>query len=107
LLADSQPDHYHPYIPDLLAEAYVTEPLPGKILEPVGTKSGLEEITVAECIAEDGKLRYRGNLYVLENDGHRQKCKSTIGCAMHTRAHAQRIASFPWTPARHAAYSHL
>jgi hypothetical protein len=38
---------------------------------------------------------------------HRQKCKSTIGCATHTRAHAQIIASFPWTPARRAAYSHL
>jgi len=39
--------------------------------------------------------------------GHRQKCKSTIGCATRTRAHAQLIASFPWTPARRAAYSHL
>jgi hypothetical protein len=37
----------------------------------------------------------------------RQKCKSTIDCATRTRAHAQLIASFPWTPARRAAYSHL
>jgi len=36
---------------------------------------------------------------------HRQKCKSTIGCATRTRAHTQLIASFPWTPARRAAYS--
>jgi hypothetical protein len=38
---------------------------------------------------------------------HRQKCKSTIDCATRTRAHAQLIASFPWTPARRAAYSRL
>jgi hypothetical protein len=38
---------------------------------------------------------------------HRQMCKSTIGCVTRTRAHAQLIASFPWTPARRAAYSHL
>jgi hypothetical protein len=38
---------------------------------------------------------------------HRQKCKSTIDCAKRTCAHAQLIASFPWTPAQRAAYSHL
>jgi len=41
------------------------------------------------------------------NCTHRQKCKLTIGCATCTRAHAQLIASFPWTPVRRTAYSHL
>jgi hypothetical protein len=56
------------------------------------------------------------NLYITLPDGtdesaifptDRQKCKSTIDCATRTRAHAQLIASFPWTPARRVAYSHL
>ena len=38
---------------------------------------------------------------------HWQKCKSTIGCATRSCPHAQLIASFPWTPAQRAAYSHL
>jgi hypothetical protein len=38
---------------------------------------------------------------------HRQKCKSNIGCATRTPAQAQLMASFPWTPARRAAYTHL
>jgi hypothetical protein len=33
---------------------------------------------------------------------HRQKCKSTIDCAL-----AQLITSLRWTPAQCAAYSHL
>jgi len=38
---------------------------------------------------------------------HRQKCKSTIDCVTRTPALVQLIASFPWTPARHTAYSRL
>jgi len=47
------------------------------------------------------------NRHEMWNTLHRQKCKSTIGCAMHTCVHAQLIASFPWTPTRCVAYSHL
>jgi len=49
---------------------------------------------------------YNGILPPLQN-GHLQKCKSTIGCAACTCAHARLIASFRWTPAQPAAYSHL
>jgi hypothetical protein len=48
-----------------------------------------------------------GKQYLLSEHCHRQKCKSTIGCATRTHAHAQLIASFPWTPAPRTAYSHV
>jgi hypothetical protein len=38
---------------------------------------------------------------------HRQKCKLTIDCTTRIRSLTQLIASFPWTPARCAAYSRL
>jgi len=68
LLADSLPAQGCPSIPDLMTEAYQTDPLPGKILEAIRTNSGLQEITVTECTDENGQLRYRGNLYVPDSD---------------------------------------
>jgi hypothetical protein len=38
---------------------------------------------------------------------HQQKYKLTIACTMCTCIHAQLIASFPWTTAQCAVYSHL
>jgi len=44
VLADSPPAEGHPSIPDIMAEAYVTHFLPGKILEAIRTKSRWMEI---------------------------------------------------------------
>jgi hypothetical protein len=51
--------------------------------------------------------RFTNTFWSKGNEVHRQKCKSTIGCAIRTPAHVQLIATFPWTPAQRAAYSHL
>jgi len=68
LLADSPPVQFRPSIPDLMAKGYKTDPSPGRIWEAIRMKSGLQEITIAECIQEDGQVRYRGSLYVLDDD---------------------------------------
>jgi len=68
LLADSPPAQGHPSISNLMTEAYETYPLPGKVLEAIRTKSGLQEVTTAECIKNGGRIRYRGNLYVPDSD---------------------------------------
>jgi hypothetical protein len=47
-----------------MAESDLTDPLPGKILKAIQTNSGLMEISIAECIEEMGRIRYRGKLYV-------------------------------------------
>ena len=60
LLADSPPAQGCPSITDLMTEAYKTDPLPGKILEAIRTKNGLQQITIADCIADGGRIRYRG-----------------------------------------------
>jgi len=51
-----------------MTEAYETDPLPGKILEAIRTKSGLQEVTITECIEDGGRIWYRENLYVPDND---------------------------------------
>jgi len=68
LLADSPAVQGRPSIFDRMTEAYETDPLPGKILEAIWTKSGIQEITIAECIEDKGRIRYRWNLYVPEDD---------------------------------------
>ena len=60
------------------------------------------EIELSDFEAEDVTLKG----YYL-SQVHRQKCKSSIDSATRTRAHAQLMASFPWTPARRAPYSRL
>jgi len=64
LLADSPPVRGRPSIFDLMAAAYGTDQLPGRILRAIRTKSGIQEITIAECIENERQIRYRGNLYV-------------------------------------------
>jgi hypothetical protein len=49
LLADNPLAQGRPSIPDLMARAYDTDLLPGKILEAIRTNGSLKEITVAEC----------------------------------------------------------
>jgi hypothetical protein len=60
------------------------------------------ELVIVMTLANQLKIKRS----ILADDHHRQKCKSTIDCTTRTRAHAQLIASFSWTPARRAAYSH-
>jgi len=68
LIADNPPAQCCPSSSDHMNKAYETDPLPGKILEAIRTKSGLQEITIAECIEERGQIRYQGNLYVPDDD---------------------------------------
>jgi hypothetical protein len=68
LLANHPPAQGRPPISDHIAEAYETDLLPGKILEAIKTNSGLQEITIAQCLDVDGRTRYQGNLYVPESD---------------------------------------
>ena len=51
-----------------MTKACQTDPVPGKILQAFQMNSGQQEITVAECTEENGRLRYRGNLYVPDSD---------------------------------------
>jgi len=53
---DSPPPQGRPFIPNLITEAYVTDPLPGRIMETIGTKRSLKKITIAECIELDGTI---------------------------------------------------
>jgi len=68
LLADSPPAQGHPSIPDLMTEAYATDPVQGKILEAIRTNGSLKDITTEECTEQDGKDKYRGKHYVPESD---------------------------------------
>jgi len=40
----------HPSMSKLLAQPYVTDSLPGKILEPMQTNKDLKAITIAKCM---------------------------------------------------------
>ena len=68
LLADIPPAHGSPSVSDLLTKTYQTDPVAGKILEVIRMNSGLQEITVVECKEGNGRLQYRGSLYVLDSD---------------------------------------
>ena len=57
-----------PSISDLMTAAYQTDQLPGKILEAIQTRSGIQEITIADRPADQGQIRYTGNLYVPDGD---------------------------------------
>jgi len=59
MLVESPPAQGRPFISDLTTEAYEADPLPGKILEAIHTKNRLQEITIAECIEDGGRIRYR------------------------------------------------
>jgi len=68
LLVDSPPVQGRPCISDLLTTAYETDSLPWKILEAIQTNSAFQEITLAECMEEEGWVMYRGSMYVPDND---------------------------------------
>jgi len=68
LLADSTPPQGHPSISDLITEAYETYPLSGRIMDAIQMKNELQEISIAECIQDGGRIRYRRNLDVPDSD---------------------------------------
>jgi len=68
LWADSLPTQGCPSISNRMTKASEIDPLQGKILEAIRMNSGLQEITIAECIEEEGWIWSRGNIYVLEDD---------------------------------------
>jgi len=68
LRAESLPAQGCPSIPDLRMQAYQTDPLPAKILEAIRTNCGLQDDTVAECMEDNRRLRYRESLYVPDSD---------------------------------------
>jgi hypothetical protein len=68
LFVDRLPAQGHPSIPDLMIKAYVTDPLRRKILVAIRKHCGFGDISIPECMPEDGKIQYRGSLDVPEND---------------------------------------
>jgi len=56
LLVNCPPAQGCPSIPNLNAEAYMTDLLQGKILEAIRRNETLRNITVAECIEHDGMI---------------------------------------------------
>ena len=64
LLVNCPPAQGCPSIPNLNAEAYMTDLLQGKILEAIRRNETLRNITVAECIEHDGMIWFSGNHYV-------------------------------------------
>jgi len=46
----------------------VTDLVPWRILEAIRTNVGLKEITIPAWLEEDGRIQYRGNLYIPESD---------------------------------------
>jgi len=67
-LEDSQPAEGRPSISDPMSMTYQTDPLPGRMLNAIRINIVLHQITVGECTEEDGRLRYRGKLYVPDID---------------------------------------
>jgi hypothetical protein len=49
-------------IADLIADAYVTDPAPGKRLEVIRRQSRLQDSLIAEFKAAEGVMQCRGNL---------------------------------------------
>lgn len=69
LLVDRPPGTGRPSIWSLMREAYETYKVPGKILEAIRMNGTSKDISVGEWMEEDGKIQYRGSLYVGEVDG--------------------------------------
>jgi len=62
LLAGSPPARGCPSISVIITEAYETDPLPGKILEAIGTNGSLNDITIAEGMEQMGKFCIEGSV---------------------------------------------
>jgi len=56
--ASKVPVQEPPLISHLLVQAYMNDPLPGKILKAIEQGDNLKEITAAECTKENGQVLY-------------------------------------------------
>jgi hypothetical protein len=68
MLANHMPGQEASLIPDLLAPAYMDDPLPNKILNAMRQGVNLKDITVGECMEQEEQVWYRGQRYVPEGD---------------------------------------
>jgi hypothetical protein len=66
--ANGMPGQEVPSIPDLFAQAYISDPLPNKILKARRQGGSLKDITIAECTEQEGQVLYRGKRYVPEGN---------------------------------------
>ena len=68
LLAVNPASQGHPSISDLIADAYVTDLLPGKIIDAIWTNQNPKESTIVECTEIERWIQYRWKLYVPKSD---------------------------------------
>ena len=68
ILASDTLEGQVPSISDLFTQAYKDDPLPNKILEAIRQGGSLSDITIAECMEQEGRVWYRGKCYVPEGD---------------------------------------
>jgi len=68
LLADGPPAQGHPSIIDIFTHAYESDPLPEEILNAIRANDSIKDITVVECMEQDGSIQYRGKCYLPEHD---------------------------------------
>jgi len=68
ILANDLPVQEQPLLFDLFNQAYQVDPLPEKILKAIREGGSLNEMTVAECVEEDGQVLYREKHYVPEGN---------------------------------------
>jgi hypothetical protein len=68
LLADGPGVQGHSSISDLINQADETDLLPGEILKAIPANARLRQITVAKCIAKNGRIHTQWNCYVPAGD---------------------------------------
>jgi len=68
LLAYTPPVQNCPSISDLVSALRSTNLRRANIWEAIWTNSGLKVVAVVECLEEEGRICYRGSLYIQESD---------------------------------------
>jgi len=68
LLVENPQGQGGPSISDLLTKAYVTSLPPRNILETIQNNDTLREMTVADYMAQNGRIWHREKWYILEDD---------------------------------------
>jgi hypothetical protein len=68
IAANERPGQEASSISDLFATTHMDDPLPNKILEAIRQGDSLKDITVGECMEQEGQVWYRGKHYVPEGD---------------------------------------
>ena len=66
--ANGSPGQEASSVSDLSAQAYMDNPLCNMILKAIRQGDCLKEITVGECMEQEGQVWYRGKRYVAEGD---------------------------------------